>query len=36
MSLFVFDVTPPRQYVGFDAYKKDFEDFFAALAGPVD
>jgi ketosteroid isomerase-like protein len=35
-ELFVFDVTPPRQYVGFDAYKKDFEDFFAAFPGPVD
>jgi uncharacterized protein (TIGR02246 family) len=35
-ELFVFDVIPPRQYVGFDAYKKDFEDFFAAFPGPVD
>ena len=35
-ELFVFDVVPPRQYVGFDAYKKDFEDFFAAFPGPVD
>lgn len=35
-ELFVFDVTPPRQYVGFDAYKKDWEDFFAAFPGPVD
>jgi ketosteroid isomerase-like protein len=35
-ELFVFDVSPPRQYVGFDAYKKDFEDFFAAFPGPVD
>jgi uncharacterized protein (TIGR02246 family) len=35
-ELFVFDVTPPRQYVGFDAYKKDFEDFFAAFPGPID
>ena len=34
--MFGFDVTPPRQYVGFDAYKKDFEDFFAAFPGPVD
>ena len=35
-ELFVFDVVPPRQYVGFDAYKKDFEGFFAAFPGPVD
>lgn len=35
-ELFVFDVTPPRQYVGFDAYKKDWQDFFAAFPGPVD
>jgi len=35
-ELLVFDVSPPRQYVGFDAYKKDFEDFFAAFPGPVD
>jgi ketosteroid isomerase-like protein len=35
-ALFVFDVTPPRQYVGFDAYKKDWQDFFAAFPGPVD
>jgi uncharacterized protein (TIGR02246 family) len=34
-DLFVFDVVPPRQYVGFDAYKKDFEDFFATFPGPV-
>jgi ketosteroid isomerase-like protein len=35
-ALFVFDVTPPRQYVGFDAYKKDWQGFFAAFPGPVD
>jgi ketosteroid isomerase-like protein len=35
-ELFVFDVSPPRQYVGFEAYKKDWEDFFAAFPGPVD
>src|SRR5579862_4129403 len=23
-SLFVFDLVPPRQYVGWDAYKKDW------------
>jgi ketosteroid isomerase-like protein len=35
-ELFVFDVTPPRQHVGFESYKKDWEDFFAAFPGPVD
>ena len=35
-GLFVFDVIPPRQYVGFDAYKKDWQDFFATFPGPVD
>ena len=35
-SLFVFDVAPPRQYVGAKAYRKDWEDFFAAYPGPVD
>ena len=27
-GLFVFDVTPPREYVGWDAYKRDWESFF--------
>ena len=34
-SLFVFDVVPPRQYVGFDAYKKDWQDTLALFDGPV-
>jgi uncharacterized protein (TIGR02246 family) len=34
-GLFVFDVTPPRQYVGWAAYKKDWEDIFAAFPGPL-
>lgn len=29
-GLFVFDVTPPRQHVGFADYKKDWEAFLAA------
>ena len=32
-SLVVFDVIPPRQYVGADAYRKDWEGFLAFLAG---
>ena len=34
-SLVVFDVVPPRQYVGSDAYRKDWENFFAMFKGPV-
>lgn len=35
-SLVVFDVIPPRQYIGAQAYRKDFEDFFAAFPGPIE
>ncbi|MGZ3404641.1 MAG: YybH family protein [Phenylobacterium sp.] len=34
-GLFVFDVTPPRQYVGWQAYKKDWETFIAAYPNPI-
>jgi uncharacterized protein (TIGR02246 family) len=34
-DVFVFDVVPPRQYVGWDAYKKDWEDLFATMPGPI-
>jgi len=34
-GLFVFDVTPPRQHVGWADYKKDWDDLFAAFPGPV-
>ena len=34
-SLFVFDVVPPRQYVGAEAYRKDWQAFFATLPGPI-
>ena len=34
-ELFVFDVVPPREYRGWDAYKKDWEELFAAFPGPV-
>ncbi|HEV2302647.1 MAG TPA: nuclear transport factor 2 family protein [Stellaceae bacterium] len=33
--LFVFDLVPPRQYVGAAAYRKDWEDFFAMFKGPL-
>jgi len=35
-SLFVFDVVPPRQYVGAKAYQKDWEELFTAYPGPAD
>jgi uncharacterized protein (TIGR02246 family) len=35
-SLVVFDVVPPRQYVGAKAYQKDWEDLFAAYPGPAE
>ena len=34
-ELFVFDVMPPREYRGWEAYKKDFEALFSAFPGPV-
>jgi ketosteroid isomerase-like protein len=34
-SLFVFDVTPPRQYVGAAAYRKDWEDLLNDIEGPI-
>ena len=34
-GLFVFDVTPPRQHVGWADYQKDWQDLFAAFPGPI-
>ena len=34
-SLLVFDVIPPRQYVGADAYRKDWQGFLSTIKGPV-
>ncbi len=34
-SLVLFDATPPRQFVGAKAVRKDYEDFFAAFPGPA-
>jgi ketosteroid isomerase-like protein len=34
-SLFVFDVVPPRQYVGAKAYAKDWTDLFGMFNGPL-
>jgi ketosteroid isomerase-like protein len=34
-NLFVYDVGPPRAYPSWEAYKKDWEELFAAFPGPV-
>jgi ketosteroid isomerase-like protein len=34
-SLFVFDVTPPREYVGWASYRADYKAFFALFKGPL-
>jgi hypothetical protein len=34
-SLFVFDVIPPRQYVGAKAFRKDWDEFLGATKGPL-
>jgi ketosteroid isomerase-like protein len=33
-SLVVFDLVPPRQYLGANAYRKDWADFLAIFSGP--
>ena len=35
-NLIVFDAAPPRQYNGWAAYQKDWQDFFASFPGPTD
>jgi ketosteroid isomerase-like protein len=34
-SLFVFDVIPPRQYVGASAYREDWKGVLASFNGPI-
>lgn len=34
-DLVAFDVVPPRQYVGADAYRKDFKEILDSMEGPV-
>jgi uncharacterized protein (TIGR02246 family) len=34
-ELFVFDVIPPREYKGSEAYRKDFEGLFSTFPGPM-
>jgi len=30
-----YDVVPPLRYVGYDAYKKDYQDFLGQYRGPI-
>jgi ketosteroid isomerase-like protein len=34
-TLIVFDVVPPRQYVGAAAYRKDWQTFLGSFDGPI-
>ena len=34
-SLIAFDANPPRQYIGANAYRKDYEDFLAAYPAGI-
>jgi ketosteroid isomerase-like protein len=35
-ELVSFDIVPPLQYVGADAYRKHWEEAFSSLPGPID
>ena len=35
-ALVAFDLVPPLQYLGSDAYKKDYQDFLAQYQGAID
>ncbi len=35
-DLVAFDIVPPLRYVGYEAYKKDYETFLAGYKGPVE
>ena len=35
-SVVAYDIVPPLQYVGYDAYRKDYEEFLAQYDGPID
>jgi ketosteroid isomerase-like protein len=34
-ALTAYDIVPPLQYRGADAYRKDYADFFAQFSGPL-
>lgn len=35
-DILTFDILPPLQYQGVEAYRKNFEVWFAAVQGPID
>ena len=35
-DILTFDILPPLQYQGVDAYRKNFEAWFAAVHGPIE
>jgi uncharacterized protein (TIGR02246 family) len=35
-DILTFDILPPLQYHGVDAYRKNFEAWFAAVQGPIE
>src|SRR5271167_3222627 len=35
-DLVAYDVVPPLQYTGFDAYKKDYQEFLDQFQGAID
>jgi len=35
-ELVAYDVVPPLQYTGFDAYEKDYQEFLNQFQGPLD
>jgi uncharacterized protein (TIGR02246 family) len=35
-DILTFDILPPLQYQGVDAYRKNFEAWFASVQGPID
>src|SRR6266545_1776670 len=34
-DILVFDLAPPLQYVGIDAYRKNFEEWFSSFQSPI-
>src|ERR1700730_16550124 len=34
-KLFVFDMYPPRAYIGWEAFRDDWKNFLDALKGPI-
>jgi uncharacterized protein (TIGR02246 family) len=34
-DVIAYDIVPPLQYVGYEAYRRDYQDFFAQYTGPL-